>query len=155
MNTGPYSSEEVQKYIEEQFIPVKSECFWDKRTDLMKRFAVKWTPTLLVLDAEGVEHHRVVGYVPNDDFLAHLELGLGKIAFDRDRYAEAGDHFQTVVDRHPEAGATPEAVFLHGVAGYWKTHDAKSLRRIYDTLSARYPQSEWARRSRPYAQVSL
>jgi hypothetical protein len=155
MNTGPYSSEEVQKYIEEQFIPTKSECFWDKRTDLMKRFAVKWTPTLLVLDAEGTEHHRVVGYVPSDDFLAHLTLGLGKIAFDRDRYAEAGDHFQAVVDRHPEAGATPEAVFLHGVATYWKTHDAKALRRIYDTLSAKYPQSEWARRSKPYAQVSL
>lgn len=155
MNTGPYSSEEVQKYIEAQFIPVKSECFWDKRTDLMKRYAVKWTPTLLVLDSEGEEHHRVVGYVPDDDLLAHLELGLGKIAFDRDRYAEAGSHFQAVVDRYPEAGATPEAVFLHGVAGYWKTHDPKSLRRIYDTLSARYPQSEWARRSRPYAQVPL
>jgi tetratricopeptide (TPR) repeat protein len=155
MNTGPYSSREVQKYIEEQFIPMKSECHWDRQTDLMKRFAVKWTPTLLVLDAEGTEHHRVVGYVPNDDFLAHLELGLGKIAFDRDRYAEAGEHFQAVVDRYPEAGAAPEAVFLHGVSGYRKTHDAKALRRIYDTLSAKYPRSEWARRSKPYAQVSL
>ena len=155
MNTGPYSSQEVKKYIEERFIPVKSECFWDKRTDLMKRFAVKWTPTLLVLDAGGEEHHRVVGYVPDDDFLAHLELGLGKIAFDRDRYAEAGDHFQAVVDRHPEAGAAPEAVFLHGVADYRKTHDAKPLRRAYDILSERYPQSEWARRSRPYEQVPL
>jgi hypothetical protein len=106
MNTGPYSSEVVQKYIEEQFIPVKSECFWDKRTDLMKRFAVKWTPTLLVLDAEGEEHHRVVGYVPNDDFLAHLELGLGKIAFDRDRYAEA----RTISSGHrpvPGGGSDP------------------------------------------------
>lgn len=154
MNTGPYSSEDVQAYIEEQFIPVKSECNWEKRTDLMKRFSVQWTPTLLVLDAEGTEHHRLVGYIPNDDLLAHLEMGLGKIAFDRDRYAEAGKHFQTVVDRHPEAGAAPEAVFLHGVAGYRKTHDAKALRRIYDTLSTKYPQSEWARRSKPYAQVS-
>jgi hypothetical protein len=155
MNTGPYSSKEVQKYIEERFIPLKSECFWDNRTGLMNRFAVQWTPTLLVLDIKGEEHHRMVGYVPVEDFLAHLELGLGKIAFDRDRYAEAADHFQAVGDRHPEAGPAPEAVYLHGVAGYRETHDAKHLRRIYDTLSKRYPQSEWVRRSRPYAQISL
>jgi hypothetical protein len=155
MNTGPYSSKEVQKYIEERFIPVKSQCFWDKRTDLMDRFAVKWTPTLLVLDAEGKEHHRIVGYVPDDDFLAHLELGLGKVAFNRDRYAEAVDHLQAVVDRHPGSGAAPEAVFLHGVAGYRKTHEAKPLRLAYETLSKRYPQSEWARRSKPYAQIPL
>jgi thioredoxin-related protein len=85
MNTGTYSSKEVQKYIEERFIPVKSECFWDKRTDLMNRFAFKWTPTLPVLVATREEHHRMVGYVPDDDFLVHLELGLGKIAYDQDR----------------------------------------------------------------------
>jgi tetratricopeptide (TPR) repeat protein len=155
MNTGPYSSKEVQKYIEERFIPVKSECFWDRRTDLMNRFAVKWTPTLLILDTEGEEHHRVVGYVPDDDLLAHLELGLGKIAYDQDRYAEAGVHFQAVIDRYPDAGAAPEAVFLLGVAGYRSTHDPKPLRRAYETLSERYPQSEWQRRSRPYAQIPL
>ncbi|APG23732.1 thioredoxin fold domain-containing protein [Syntrophotalea acetylenica] len=155
MNTGPYSSQEVQKSIEQRFIPLKSECFWDKRTDLMNRFLVKWTPTLLILDAEGKEHHRMVGYIPDDDFLAHLELGLGKIAFNEDRYAEAGDHFQAVVNRHPKAGAVPEAVFLNGVAGYRRLQDPKPLRLAYESLSERYPQSEWARRSKPYAQIPL
>lgn len=155
MNTGPYSEEKVQRFIEEEFIPLKSQCFWDRRTELMKRFDVTWTPTLLVLDATGKEHHRIVGFVPGDDLKAHLGLGIGKMFFDRFRFAEAQERLAVVMERHPDAGATPEAVFLHGVAGYWKTHDPKELRRAYDMLTARYPRSEWARRAAPYAQIPL
>ncbi len=155
MNTGPYSEEKVQRYLEENFIPVKSQCFWDRRTDLMKQFTVSWTPTLLVLDPSGAEHHRVVGFVPSDDFLAHLKLGQGKMHFDRFRFEEAMAEFQAVIDGHPTAGAVPEAIFFLGVAGYWKSHDATALRRAYDTLAAQHPQSEWTRRAVPYEQIPL
>jgi hypothetical protein len=155
MNTGPYSDEKVQKFLEEQFIPLRSLCIWEKPTGLMERFGIKWTPTFLVLDTEGKEHHRFLGYVPSDDLLAHLGLGMGKILFDTDRMEEAIAQLQTVVQRHPDAGATPEAVFLLGVAGYKHTHDAKELRKAYETLKARYPQSEWARRADPYSAIPL
>lgn len=155
MNAGPYSDEKVQRYIEEEFVPLKSQCFWDKQTELMKKFMIKWTPTFLVHDSQGIEHYRFIGYVPVDDFLAHLGLGRGKVFFDRDRYSEAVDQFKSVIEEHAGAGVTPEAVYLLGVAGYRKTHDAKALRRIYDTLTEKYPQSEWARRAGPYADIPL
>lgn len=155
MNAGPYSDEKVQRYIEAEFIPLKSQCFWDKQTELMKEFLIKWTPTFLIHDSHGNEHYRFMGYAPVDDFLAHLGLGQGKVFFDRDRYAEAITQFKAVIEEHPNAGVTPEAVFLLGVAEYRKTHDAKALRRIYDTLTAKYLQSEWARRARPYAGIPL
>jgi hypothetical protein len=155
MNTGPYSEKMVQDYVQEEFTPVKSECFWDTRTEAMKQFGVSWTPTLIVLDATGREHHRVVGFVPTDDFLAHLKLGKGKVLFDRFRFAEAIKEFAAVIEQHPTAGVVPEAVFFQGVAEYWNTHDPKGLRRAYDTLVARFPQSEWARRAKPYEQIPL
>jgi hypothetical protein len=155
MNTGPYSNEKVQKFLEEQFIPLRSQCFWDKPTTLMERFGVKWTPTFLVLDSGGKDHHRFVGYVPDDDLFANLGLGKGKLLFDADLLEEAIAQFKTVIDRHPDAGATPEAVFLLGVAGYKKDHDPKSLRLAYETLKAKYPQSEWARRADPYSAIPL
>jgi hypothetical protein len=155
MNTGPYSDQRVQQYIQEEFIPLKSQCFWDNRTDLMKRFDVAWTPTLLVLDPTGREHRRVIGFVPSDDFLAHLKLGKGMTFFNRFRFAEAGAEFNAVIEQHPGAGAAPEAVFFLGVAGYWKSHDPTSLRRAYDTLIEKYPASEWTRRAGPYAQIPL
>jgi len=61
----------------------------------------------------------------------------------------------SVTERHPEAGATPEAVFLLGVAEYWKTHDVKALRRAHDTLTSKYTASEWARRAVPYGVIPL
>ena len=153
MNTGPYSDAKVQKFLQEKFIPLRSECFWDKPTGPMQRFGIKWTPTFLVLDPEGKEHHRFMGYHPSDDLIANLGLGIGKIYFDTDRMAEAIMQFKTVVDRHPNAGAAPEAIFHLGVAGYKHTHDAGELRKVYDTLKANYPQSEWTRRAEPYSAI--
>ena len=155
MNTGPYSDEKVQRFIHERFIPVRSECFWDNPTPLMQKYGIKWTPTFLVHDPEGKEHHRFVGYVPVDDLFAQLGLGIGKMYYDTDRFAEASDQFRTVIERHPEAGAVPESIFLKGVAEYKHTHDAKALRRAYDALAANHPKSEWARRADPYAAIPL
>lgn len=154
MNAGPYSDEKVQRYIEEEFVPLKTQVNWKNRTELMKQFLIKWTPTFVILDAEGKEHERFVGFIPIDDFLAHLALGKGKIFFNEDRYAQAIDMFRSVIDRHPGSGSAAEAVFLLGVAEYWKTHDLKALRQIYDTLTAKYPSSEWARRATPYSGIN-
>jgi thioredoxin-related protein len=155
MNTGPYSNEKVQKFIMENFIPLKSQCFWDKPTELMEKFEIKWTPTLIVHDPEGKEHHRMVGYLPPDDLIAQLILAKGKIYFNKDRFPEAIAQFQVVVDQYPDAGAAPEASFSLGVAEYKRTHDAKFLRQIYDRLTAKYPQSEWARRAAAYSEIPL
>jgi len=155
MNAGPYSDEKVQKFIEEEFIPLKSQCFFDRRTELMNKFDVKWTPTLLVHDSEGKEHYRIIGFVPVDDFLAHLKFAQGKIYFNDYRYDQAIAKFEAVVRQHPNGGVTPEAIYYLGVSGYLKTHDAKALRRIYDTLTSKYPESEWARRSQAYAQIEI
>lgn len=155
MNAGPYSNENVQRFIEKEFIPLKSECSWTRPTELMKKFRVKWTPTLLVHDPEGIEHHRFVGYVPIDDFLGQLGLGKGKVFFDADQYAKAIAWFKSVIEQNPRSGAAPEAIFLLGVAEYKQSHDAKALRRAYDMLSTKYSESEWSRRAEPYSAIQL
>ena len=38
-----------------------------------RRFGVESTPTVLVLDSTGAEQHRFEGFVPREEFLAHLE----------------------------------------------------------------------------------
>ena len=155
MNAGPYSDEKVQKFIEKEFIPLKSQCFFDNRTELMKKFEIKWTPTLLIHDSEGKEHYRFVGFVPIDDFFAHLKFGKGMMFFNHYRYAEAIDQYKAVIEQHPNAGVTPQAIYYLGVSEFLKTHDAKALRRIYDSLTSKYPQSEWARKAQPYAQIEI
>ncbi len=154
MNAGPYSDVKVQKFLEESFVPMKSQCFWDKQTDMMRQFNVKWTPTLVILDKRGMEHHRMIGYVPVDDLLAHIGLGRAKVFFDTDHFTNAIEAFRMVIERHPFSGPAPEAVFFLGVAEYKKSHDGLSLRRIYDRLKEKYPESEWARRAEPYSKIT-
>src|SRR4030067_1999659 len=108
MNTGPYSDEKVQRFVHERFIPVRSECFWDNPTPLMQKYGIKWTPTFLVHDPEGNEHHRFVGYVPADDLFAQLGLGIGKIFYDTDRMGAAIRPFQRALDRDTYARACAE-----------------------------------------------
>lgn len=154
MNTGPYSNEKVQDFIQDNFIPLKTQCFFDKPVELMAQFNITWTPTLIIHDKHGKEHHRILGFVPIDDLLAHLELGRAKVFFDTGHFNDAIRAFNSVIELHPAAGATPEAVFYLGVAEYKKYHDASSLRRAYDALTAKYPESEWARRAEPYSVIT-
>lgn len=153
MNAGPYSEEKVQRFIEEEFVPIKSQCFWKERTEPMKRFDVIWTPTFLFQDAEGKVHRKLSGFLPTDDFLAQLKLGKGMVLLEKERNAEAIKWLERAVREHPDSGAAPEAVYFLGVAGYKNTHEAGALRGIYDTLTNKYPQSEWARRAQPYSQI--
>ena len=155
MNTGPYSEPPVTAFINEHFVPVRTECNWDTPTGWMRRFDIQWTPTFLVHDPEGKEHHRFVGYSPSDDLLGQLWLGKAKIEYDAGRPGEAILLFEKVLALHPAAGAAPEAAFLRGVAAYKRTNDPKELRRAYEALIAKYPGSEWSRRAEPYAAIPL
>jgi len=153
MNAGPYSDEKVQTFIEEEYVPLKSQCFWKERTELMKQFDIAWTPTFLIQDSGGRVHRKLVGYIPVDDFLAQLKFGKGMVFFEKERHEEAIKWVRKVIEEHPGAGVVPEAIFFLGVAEYKKTHEVSALRRVYDTLSEKYPQSEWARRAQPYSAI--
>ena len=101
MNAGPYSNEKVQTFIEEEYVPLKSQCSWKKRTELMKKFDIVWTPTFLFHDFGGRVHRKLIGYIPVDDFLGQLKFGKGMVFFEKERHEEAGEWFERVVKEHP------------------------------------------------------
>jgi hypothetical protein len=44
---------------------------------------------VLLLDSEGKERVRLEGYLPNNDFVAALMSGFGRIAFVEKKYSDA------------------------------------------------------------------
>ena len=94
------------------------------------RFHKSWTPTLAVLDHRGIERHAFVGYLPADEFLAQLSLGLGQIAFGAGEWERAEDRFRATVSSWPEAEAAPGALYWAGVARYKDTQDGADLAAI-------------------------
>jgi hypothetical protein len=110
---------------------------------IIGRYLQVWTPTILLLSPEGMVYHEWNGYLPPTLYLAQLTLGLGKAALKRDRFAEAGAHFDAVADLYPFSEAAPEALYWAAVARYKGSHDGQDLQRGWATLRSRYPESVW------------
>ena len=77
----------------------------------MERFDVMWTPTVLILDPNGSERYRIEGFLPTDDFLAPLHLGLAHTAFKTGKFDEAEKRFRAIVDQFPSSDAAAEALY--------------------------------------------
>jgi len=147
MDTVTYPQQEVINFIEDNFIPVQIE---SSNQNLMDKFKVKWTPTLLVLDAEGEEHYRTLGFLAPEDFIPTYMVAEGRWHLDMEQYAEALSIFDQVIARYPQSDAAAEAVYFRGVTRYKKDHDAQPLKEVYGILTDKYPQSSWTKKAAPY-----
>ena len=148
-----YPDERVAGFITQNFLPARVHV--KEQPDDYQRFADRyrqfWTPTQLVLDPDGTERHRVEGFLPADELMAHLTLGLGHSAFARGRWEEAERHLREVVDRYPNAEAAPEALYWAGVSRYKASNDGQALKRTAQAFSLRYQDSNWAKKASVWA----
>ena len=151
MGAVTYPNEKVAKFVSLNFVPVKIE---SSNTAMMQRFAVSWTPTLLVLDAEGREHYRGVGFFAPEDLIPTLMTAKGRWALDTDQFAEARALFEEVISCHPDREAAAEALFFLGAAKYKMSRDPKTLRETYDELTAKFPTSSWTKQADHYRLIS-
>jgi hypothetical protein len=145
MDTVTYPDSRVAQFIQQHFIPVKVAIKQNKK--LAEDYFVRWTPNVVIADDQGRVHERVEGYLPPEEFVARLALGLGKYRLDRKEFPQAAERFEEVTQRHSGTEAGAEALYWLGVAHYKHTHDAAQLRPSWQRLSKDYPQSEWTKRS--------
>ncbi len=86
-----YPDPRVTRLVNQNFRPVRIHV--RENAEAWKHvggeLGVQWTPTVLILDSSGVERHRIEGFLPTEDFLAQLTIGLAKSAFGRNEFAEA------------------------------------------------------------------
>ena len=144
-----YPDEGVSNFISQNFIPVKIHI--KEQPDTFKRFGAQWTPTLVILDPGGRERHRFEGFLPKDEFLAQLELGLAKSAFAREQWKEAEQRYRQIVERYPNSEAAVEALYWAGVAKYKGSGDARALTETAIEFKKKYPGSVWAKKASVWA----
>ena len=78
---------------------------------------------MLLLDAGGKERVRLEGYLSNNDFMAALKDGLGRIAFVQKKYADAERWYRDVVAQFGDSHFAAEARYWRTVAQYSASHD--------------------------------
>jgi TolA-binding protein len=134
----------VAKFISDNFVPVKIHI--KERPKDFERFGAQWTPTMIVAEPDGTERYRFEGYMPAEDYLSQLQLGLAKAAFGRGQFAEAERLFRAVADKYPKSEAAPEAVYWAAVSAYKATGKPEALAHGGTELREKYAESVWAKK---------
>jgi tetratricopeptide (TPR) repeat protein len=147
MDAVTYPNPDVIEFVHHYVVPVVLPFDAKPEAD---RFNVKWTPTLIVLDSDGGEHHRSTGFLSPEELLPMILLGIGKAHFEREEFAEAIATFDRVLEDYPGSDSAPEAIYYRAVGRFKATHDAQTLKEGYERLHAEYPSSQWTKRSAPY-----
>ncbi len=147
----------VARFVNDNFVPVKVHVR-EQREDFRRlgdRYGAHWTPTLVEIDPEGVPQHRIEGFLPAEELIAQLELGLAHAAFKRGDFAEAARRFQDVSDRFAATDSAPEATYWAGVSRYKDTDDGEELIRTAEEFTRRYQDSTWAKKASVWAKARV
>jgi hypothetical protein len=147
-----YPNDRVADFINQNFVPIKIHIKENK--DAFGRFGAQWTPTLIVLDPEGKERYRFEGFLPPDDFLAQLETGLARSAFEHGQFQQAERRYRDVAQKYPKSEAAPEALYWAGVSKYKATNDPAPLGQAARELKTQYPESSWTKKASVWATSS-
>jgi hypothetical protein len=146
----------VVRFITENFLPIRIHVR-EQAADFKRfgdHYGALWTPTILELDSEGVVQHRVEGFLPANDLLAQLALGLGHAAFKRQDWTEATHRFAEVAEGYRDTDAAPEATYWAGVSRYKASGDPKDLADTAAAFARRFQDTPWAKKASVWAKPS-
>jgi hypothetical protein len=73
------------------------------------QFGIQYTPTVVILDGRGKEHHRNTGFLPPEEFIPFLMLGVAKASFHHKRFNQAMAILDKLLGGYPRSRSTPEA----------------------------------------------
>lgn len=136
-------------FINESFIPVKIHI--KEQPKSFERFGAQWTPTIQLLDSDGTKRHQIEGFLPADDFLAQLKLGLAHSAFARQEFKDAESYYEDVANTLPKSDAAAEALYWLGVSRYKGSGDPGFLRQTAEAFKTRFQDSSWAKKASVWA----
>ena len=138
----------VERVVTRNFLPVRVHVRdAEKYKKYREQYGAEWTPTTLLLDAEGEERHRLEGFLPLEDFIPQLELGAARIALSGGDFEGAAKQYAHIVEKHGESDAAPEAQYWAGVARYKATGDKAALKETAAAFRERFSDSSWAKKS--------
>jgi hypothetical protein len=146
MGAVTYPDPQVEQFIQQHFIPVQFNVV--EQPEVMERFNTPWTPTLMVMDADGKEHRRSQGYLDPPRFLGEMSLARLQAAIDRQEFQQAAalcDEAKRLTAGDPER--EPEALYWSSVAAYKASNDSNRLLQGWNRLLDEFPQSDWARKA--------
>ena len=107
MDTVTYPDPRTSEFVHRYMIPLRART--NSLAPWTARFVIEYTPTVITLDSDGEEHHRTVGFLPPEEFIPSLMLGIGKSHFDAREFTKARLILEWLLTEFPHSQAAPGA----------------------------------------------
>jgi hypothetical protein len=140
-----YSNQEVIRYVDQNFVQWRVEVL--EQRDMVDRFRMEWTPCVVILNSDGEEQYRFVGFLSPPEFIAHLGLGMARLAFLSKDFVRAAALFDALVQELPSSYVAPEAIWYRGISNFQTSGDLTILKQTRIELQKNYPQSIWGEKA--------
>jgi len=147
MDADTFTQDKVVQFINDHFVPLQLD---HENHPFSREYNVFWTPTLVILDQDGKEFQRNLGFMKEDQLLAALLLGVAKAYLIAGKYDAAKLNFDLILEKYPQSDAAPEALYFTGVNQFRWKNDIKELRKAYESLNEKFPLSVWTEKASPY-----
>lgn len=144
LEKATFPEEAVAREVAELAVPVQVNVLQDR--ERTKQHRVPWTPTFLFLDADGVEQHRFIGYLPPDEFSAQVHLAGARDAFAKGKYEDALNRYGRIVEKFGATDAAPESLYWTGVCSFKLTKKVEDIYEKCREVVKRYPGHIWAKK---------
>lgn len=145
-----YLDARVAATLNERFIPVMYNGWQQDENfeSLNGKTMYAFSPLLVTRAADGTELRRTTGYLPPEDMLLELELGLGFNALHLHDWEGAYQILDTAVQKHAGAKNLPEALWWRGVAAYRRSEKSLlELAAAWAPLVREHAGTVWADRA--------
>jgi TolA-binding protein len=140
-----YPDREVEELITTNFLPARFHV--KEQPEAFGRFGAEWTPTILIMDPDGTQRHKIEGFLPKGEFLGQLRLGLAHAARLRGDFENAEKLYRELADDNSVGDAAPEALYWAGVSKYKGTNDGDALTDTAKAFKERFQDTAWAKRA--------
>ena len=107
MDTVTYPEPRIVDFVNRYLIPVRVNT--GSPGPLPARFAIQYTPTLVLLDDDGKEQHRSVGFEPPEQFVPSMLLEIGKSFFNHNQFSKALAIFDKILSDYPRSSSAVTA----------------------------------------------
>ncbi len=124
MDTVTYPDSRIVTFVSDLLIPLRANV---STSSLAAEFGINQTPTVVVADGQGKEHHRSIGFQAPEELIPSLLFGIGKAQMAGSRYSLARGKFDGILAGYPNSPVAPEARKLRDICreravGYDSSH---------------------------------
>lgn len=145
MEEKTFPDSRVRQLLADDFVPVHFNVL--EQDDAMAQYVAGWTPTIIVQDGAGREHHRTQGYLNPDSFVTELMLARVQEAIHRQDFQAAyALAQQAVAATQNDDERQAQALYWEAVTAYKASGDQDKLINGWKQLLEKLPHADWSHR---------